>query len=108
MAASTSSRRKAASEGAKLGEKDFMSRLTEAGEEALHRISELPGGKRAVTAFNDLRNRVDDLSKRVRGIEKLEARVEKLEKDVAALKRAKPAARRTPSSRGKTTPPSSA
>jgi phage shock protein A len=85
--ASTSRRRKAAADSARLGQKDFVSRLTDAGEEALQRISDLPGGQRAVTAFNDLRNRVDDLSKRVRGIEELEARVTKLEKELAALKR---------------------
>lgn len=84
--ASTSRRRKAA-DSANLGQKDLVSRLTDAGEEALQRISELPGGQRAVTAFNDLRNRVDDLSKKVRGIDELEARVAKLEKELATLKR---------------------
>jgi len=55
-------------------------------------ISELPGGTRALRAFNDLKNRVDDLSRKVRGIDALEQRVARLEKDVAALKRAqKPA-----------------
>ena len=65
-----------------------MSRLTDAGEEALQRLVELPGGQRAVSAFNDLRNRVDELAKKVRGIDALETRVAKLEKDVAALKKA--------------------
>lgn len=69
------------------GEKDFMKRLTDAGEDALQRLTELPGGQRAVTAFNDLRNRVDDLSRKVRGIDALEARVSKLEKELAALKK---------------------
>jgi hypothetical protein len=73
------------------GEKDLVKRLADAGEDALQRLSELPGGQRAVNAFNDLRNRVDELSKKVRGIDALEARVAKLEKDVAALK--KPARR---------------
>lgn len=85
MASTTS--RKAAADSSKLGQKDIVSRLTEAGEDALQRLSELPGGQRAVTAFNDLKNRVDDLSKKVRGIDALEARVAKLEKEVATLKR---------------------
>ena len=68
-------------------EKDFMTRLADAGEEALQKLTELPGGQRAVTAFNDLRNRVDDLGKKVRGIDALEVRVSKLEKDLAALKK---------------------
>ena len=69
------------------GEKDFMTRLADAGEEALQKLTEFPGGQKAVTAFNDLRNRVDELAKKVRGIDALEARVTKLEKDFAALKK---------------------
>lgn len=92
MAQTTKSSGKAAS-----GEKDFMARLTDAGEEALQRLTELPGGQRAVTAFNDLRNRVDELAKKVRGIDALEARVTKLEKELAALKKS---GRGTSSSKG--------
>jgi phage shock protein A len=87
----TSTRRKAG--GAK--DKDFVSRLADAGEEALQRLADLPGGQRAVTAFNDLRTRVDELGRKVRGIEELETRVRDLEKEVAALKKAKAAPRRT-------------
>jgi hypothetical protein len=75
-------------------EKDFVTRLADAGEEALQRLTELPGGQKAVTAFNDLRTRVDDLSKKVRGIDELEVRVTKLEKELAALKKAQSPARR--------------
>ena len=88
MTTSTSGKSKAAAE------KDFVTRLADAGEEALQRLSELPGGQKAVTAFNDLRNRVDELSKKVRGIDALEARVAKLEKELAALKKAKTPPRR--------------
>jgi phage shock protein A len=97
----TSTRRK--SSGAK--EKDFVTRLADAGEEALQRLSDLPGGQRAVTAFNDLRNRVDELTKKVRGIDELEVRVQELEKEVAALKKAKAPARRTTTSKPKPNPP---
>jgi uncharacterized protein YceH (UPF0502 family) len=75
-------------------EKDFVTRLADAGEEALQRLAELPGGQKALTAANDLRARVDDLAKKVRGIDALEARVAKLEKELAALKRAEAPARR--------------
>jgi len=75
-------------------EKDFVTRLADKGEEALHRITEFPGGQRAVTAVNDLRNGVDELAKKVRGIDALEARVAKLEKELTALKKAKAPARR--------------
>lgn len=92
---------------AKASEKDFVGRLADAGEEALQRLSDLPGGQRALTAFNDLRARVDDLSKKVRGIDELEARVAALEKEVASLKKPKPAARRSTASESKSTPASS-
>jgi len=75
-------------------EKDFVARLADAGEEALQRIADLPGGQKALTAVNDLRARVDELAKKVRGIDALEARVARLEKDVTALKKAKTPARR--------------
>ncbi len=75
-------------------EKDFVTRLADAGEEALQRFADLPGGQKALTAVNDLRARVDDLAKKVRGIDALEARVAKLEKELAALKRAEAPARR--------------
>ncbi len=74
-------------------EKDLMSRLADAGEEALQRLSELPGGQRAANVVNDLRARVDDLGKKVRGIDALEARVARLERELATLK--KPPARRS-------------
>jgi uncharacterized protein involved in exopolysaccharide biosynthesis len=84
-------------------EKDLVGRLADAGEEALQRLTELPGGQRALTAFNDLRSRVDELTKRVRGIEELEARVAVLEREVATLRKPK----RTTAGRTKSTRSSS-
>jgi predicted RNase H-like nuclease (RuvC/YqgF family) len=78
-------------------QKDVITRLADRGEDALQRLSELPGGQRALKAFNELRARVDELTKKVRGIDALEARIAKLEKELAAMKRAakpKPAAKR--------------
>ena len=66
---------------------DVIARLAGKGEQAIQRLADLPGGTRALKAFNDLRERVDELSKRVRGIDALEQRVAKLEKEVAALRR---------------------
>lgn len=84
-------------ESSKTGDRDFLTRLADAGEEAVQRLAELPGGQRALTAASDLRVRVDDLAKKVRGIDALEARVAKLEKELAALKKTKtPARRATP------------
>jgi polyhydroxyalkanoate synthesis regulator phasin len=68
--------------------------LVHQGEDALHRLAELPGGQRALKLANDLRQRVDDLSRRVRGIDALENRVAELEREVAELRAAqKPAAK---------------
>ena len=73
-------------------DKDVLGKLADRGEEALQRFADLPGGTRALKAFNDLRERVDELTKKVRGIDRLEERIVKLEKEVATLKRqAKPA-----------------
>ena len=49
-----------------------MTRLADAGEEALQRLADLPGGQKALKAVNDLRARVDELAKKVRGIDELE------------------------------------
>ncbi|MFN8223520.1 MAG: hypothetical protein U0R50_09810 [Gaiellales bacterium] len=68
-------------------DKDLIADLASRGQDALHRLTELPGGTTALKAFNDLRNRVDDLSRKVRGVEQLEARIADLEKDVATLKK---------------------
>ena len=79
-------------------DRDVIGKLADRGEQTLARLSELPGGTKALKAFNDLRSRVDELGKKVRGIDALETRVAKLEKELAALKRAQklPAARKPP------------
>ncbi len=85
---------------ARTKEKDVIARLADRGEEALHRLAELPGGTKALKAFSELRERVDELGKKVRGIDRLEARVVKLEKELAALKRQakpRPSRKSTPS-----------
>lgn len=80
-------------------QKDLLSRLADAGEEAINRLSELPGASRFLDTANSLRARVDELQRRVRGLDDLERRVETLEAQVAALtKTAKPKAARPASS----------
>jgi hypothetical protein len=76
-------------------QKDLLSRLADAGEDAINRLSELPGASRFTDAANTMKNRVDELQKRVRGLDELERRVQVLEAQVAALtKSAKPKAAR--------------
>jgi hypothetical protein len=68
--------------------KDLLTRLRDAGEDALQKVGDLPGGKKMVEALNGLRDRVDELQHRMKRVEELEKRVEALEKA------AKPAPRR--------------
>lgn len=76
-------------------QKDLLTRLADAGEDAINRLSDLPGASRFMDTANSLRVRVDELQKRVRGLDDLERRVEKLEAQVAGLtKTAKPKAAR--------------
>jgi len=65
-----------------------LAKLGERGEQTIAKLADLPGGTRALKAFNDLRAGVDDLGKKVRGIDALELRVAKLEQELVALKRA--------------------
>jgi hypothetical protein len=74
-------------EMAKAPQKDLLSRLADAGEDAIQRLADMPGANRVLDAVSGLRDRLDELQKRVRGIEQLEQRVAKLEKELAALKR---------------------
>ena len=69
-------------------DQDVIKRLAGRGEDALQRLADMPGGTKALKAFNDLKARVDELGRRARGVEELELRVAKLEKDLATLKRA--------------------
>jgi hypothetical protein len=85
-------------------QKDVITRLAETGEEALHRLAELPGGPRVVEAANALRDRVDELTKRMRSLDPLERRVAELERRLDALSKPrtrarKPTAKRTTASR---------
>jgi uncharacterized protein YceH (UPF0502 family) len=75
--------------GAVEDERDVIARLAERGQDTVARLAELPGGTRALNAFNDLRNRVDEVGKKVRGIDELQKRVAALEDEVAALKKKK-------------------
>ena len=76
---------------------DALGDLASRGQDALNRLTELPGGTKALQAFNDLRARVDDLGKRMRGVDVLEERIAKLEREVAALKRSQKTPAKAPS-----------
>jgi polyhydroxyalkanoate synthesis regulator phasin len=76
-------------------QKDLLSRLADAGEEAMQRLAKAPGGENVVKALNTSRERIDELQKKVRGLDELEKRVAALEKRIDSLgKPAKRAARK--------------
>jgi uncharacterized protein involved in exopolysaccharide biosynthesis len=64
---------------------DLLGRLADMSEEAIQKLTEMPGADRAVTALNSLRDRTDELQKRVRGLESLEQRLADLERKVDKL-----------------------
>jgi uncharacterized membrane protein YccC len=73
-------------------QKDILSRVSELGSEALHRLTEIPGGSRLVEMANESKTRLDEMQKKLRGLDELEKRVAKLEQQVAA--QSKPSARK--------------
>jgi ubiquinone biosynthesis protein UbiJ len=85
--------------------RDLLTRLAEAGEDAIQRLGEAPGGRRLTEAATTLRDRVDELQRRVRGLDELERRVAKLEQRLEALEK-KPAPRKPASTTTKKTPSS--
>jgi hypothetical protein len=74
--------------------KDLVSRLKDAGEDALQKLGDVPGGQKMLDAMNGLRGRVDDLQKRMKRVDELEQRVAALEK---AAKKPAPRRRATTS-----------
>jgi hypothetical protein len=64
---------------------DLLGRLADLSEEAIQRLTEVPGADRAVGALNALRERTDELQRRVRGLEGMEQRIAALERKVDKL-----------------------
>jgi phage-related minor tail protein len=79
---------------------DLLGRLADLSEDAIQRLSDVPGADRALSAVNTLRDRTDELQRRVRGLEALEQRIAALERKVEKLSKssgtsARPTARKT-------------
>jgi hypothetical protein len=66
-------------------QKNLVTRLADAGEEAIQRLGGAPGGDRVVGAVNTLRNRVDEMQRRLRGVDELEKRVASVERRLDKL-----------------------
>jgi hypothetical protein len=79
-------------------QKDLLGRLADAGEDALSKLADMPGGHRAIEAMNQLKNRIDELQQRVRSLDPLERRVTELEERLEALeqRRSTRSARKAP------------
>jgi hypothetical protein len=75
--------------------KDLLTRLADAGDQAIQRLGDVPGGKKVMDAAVGTRNRVDELQKRVRALGDLEKRVKALERKVSSLEKPKQARRTT-------------
>ncbi len=60
--------------------KDLLTRLADAGEEALAKLGEIPGMESAATAVGGMRTRLDEMQKKLRGLDALEKRVAALER----------------------------
>lgn len=69
---------------------DILSRVTGLGSEALHRLTEIPGGSRLLEMANESKSRLDEMQKKLRGLDALEKRVARLEKQLAAQAKPKP------------------
>jgi hypothetical protein len=90
-----------------MARKDLLSRLADAGEDAIARLGDTPGADRFTGAVTAMRDRLDELQRRVRGLDELERRVAALEAKLAeppvkATKRRTPA-RKPATSRTRTT-----
>src|SRR5215208_4620536 len=70
-----------------MARKDLLTRLADAGEEALAKLSDSPGTERFVGGLHSLRDRIDELQRRLRGLDVLEERVAELERRLAAVER---------------------
>ena len=90
-------------------QKTVYGRLADAGEEAIQRIGNAPGGERMLSAVNSMRGRMDDMQKQLRAIASIEKRLSSLERRIDKLegKGTKTPARRKTTTR-KSTPRKSA
>ena len=87
-------------------QKDVISRLAGAGEEALQRLAELPGGKAMLKTMGEVRDRLDDVAVKLRRLDPLERRVSSIEKRLDSLEKPKATtARRTTATRKSTSRP---
>ena len=74
---------------------EIVARFTGLTQDALHKLTEVPGGSRIVEMLNESKARLDEMQKKLRGLDELEKRVAKLEKQLSAKKPSSSSAART-------------
>jgi uncharacterized protein YoxC len=85
-------------------QKDLLTRLSDAGEEALSRVAGSSATTRLLETVGGMRERLDDVQRKVRGIDALERRVAELERKVEELSKPKRTTTRAATTRRTTTP----
>jgi uncharacterized protein YoxC len=85
-------------------QKDLLTRLSDAGEEALSRVAGSSATTRLLETVGGMRERLDDVQRKVRGIDALERRVAVLERKVEELSKPKRTTTRASTTRRTTTP----
>jgi hypothetical protein len=70
-----------------MARRDLLTRLADAGEEAIARLGDTPGADRLLGVANSMRDRMDELQRRVRGLEAFGRRSDDLNRrvDLAGL-----------------------
>ena len=71
---------------------DLISKLADAGEEALHKVTDMPGA--LAQSMTTMKDRLDDVTKKMRGVEEMEKRIARLEKRIDELQGQKPTSTR--------------
>ena len=84
-------------------QRTIVSRLADAGEEAIQKLGGAPGADRLLGAMNSMRDRMDDMQKQMRAFATIEKRLGALERRLDKLEgKGKTPARRTTASRKRT------
>jgi hypothetical protein len=66
-------------------QKNIVTRLADAGEEAIQRLGGAPGADRLGGAVNTLRERMDEMQRRMLGLEEVQKRLESIERRLDKL-----------------------
>jgi hypothetical protein len=76
------------------GQRNLVTRLADAGEEAIQKLGDAPGADRLLGAMNAMRDRVDELQKQMRGFDEVEKRLSTIERRLDKLEGKTPASSR--------------